>query len=78
MDKVVEIISDVLSSNSKTIRVNKEDMLTKDVQAVFSQINSDIVEYALIGFCARMEQVKNKKAYLITTLYNEWCNWNTE
>lgn len=70
LDELVAIMLDVICSTSDTIRVNGEDMPQEVVKSRFLKLNSSHIDYVLTALKKNTSEVKNIRAYLITTLYN--------
>ncbi len=72
VDSIVDIMLDVYTSHSGTIRVAKQEKAIKLVQRVFNKIDDMTVEYILDCFNVTSSQKKigNIKQYLLTALYN--------
>ncbi|MCM1277319.1 MAG: DUF6017 domain-containing protein [Lachnospiraceae bacterium] len=70
VDELVEIMLDVVCSTSETVRVNGEDMLQEVVKSRFLKLGGSHIDYVLTSLKKTTSDVKNMRAYLITTLYN--------
>ena len=70
IDELVEIMVDACTSDSRTLRIGKEDKPQVLVQSRFEKYDYSMMEYVL--FCLRdnTTKVHNIKSYLLTTLYN--------
>lgn len=70
-DQMLELIYDVLNSNAKTIRIGKEDKPSEVVKARLLKLNYMHIQY-VVDEVIELSNIKNKKAYLITSLYNSY------
>lgn len=70
VDELVEIMLDVVCSSQSTVRVHGEDLPNEVVKSRFLKINHEHIEYVLLSLKRNTSDVKNIRAYLITTLYN--------
>ena len=70
VDELVEIMLDVVYSSQSTVRVHGEDLPHEVVKSRFLKLNHEHIEYVLLSLKRNTSDVKNIRAYLITTLYN--------
>lgn len=70
VDELVEIMLDVVCSTKETIRVNKEDVPHEVVKSRFLKLTYEHIDYVLLALKRNTSDVKNIRAFLITTLYN--------
>ena len=70
VDELVEIMVDVVCSSQSTVRVHGEDLPHEVVKSRFLKLNHEHIEYVLLSLKRNTSDVKNIRAYLITTLYN--------
>ena len=70
VDELVEIMVDVVCSTKETIRVNKEDVPHEVVKSRFLKLTYEHIDYVLLALKRNTSDVKNIRAFLITTLYN--------
>lgn len=70
VDELVEIMLDVACSAKKTFWVNSEEMPKEAVKSRFLKLTHGHIEYVLLSLKRNTSDVKNIRAYLITTLYN--------
>lgn len=69
INDIVDTMCDVMISNHKTTRVNKQNISTELVKNTFMKLKMSNIEYTLE--CLKMTpKINNIRAYLITTLYN--------
>lgn len=70
VDELVEIMLDVVCSSKSVIGVHGEDLPHEVVKSRFLKLNHEHIEYVLLSLKRNTSDVKNIRAYLITTLYN--------
>lgn len=70
VDELAEIMLDVVCSTKSTIRVNSEEVPTEMVKSRFLKLTHEHIEYVLLSLKRNTSDVKNIRAFLITTLYN--------
>ena len=70
LDEIVLIMTDVVCSRSPTIRINKQDYPTDVVKSRFLKITSEHIEYIHDSLKDNTSNVRNIRAFLITTIYN--------
>ena len=70
LDEIFEIILDTLCSHRQTIRIAGEEKPMEIVKSAFMKLESSHIEYALDCLKANTTEVRNIKAYILTTLYN--------
>ena len=71
---------DVVCSKEPYIRINKQDYPHEVVKSRFLKINSDNVEYINFALQNNTSDVRNIRAFLITTIYRStetMDNWYT-
>ncbi|WP_317853776.1 DUF6017 domain-containing protein [Chakrabartyella piscis] len=76
VDELVAIMVDVMVVDTKTIRVDGEDKPRALVRHRLNQLNYHDVIHVLDGFKSLTSHIKNKKAYLLTMLYNSKMEMN--
>jgi len=69
-DSFLELICEVLSSNSTTMRIGNEQLNTDRVKNRFRQLEYCHIEYVLDSFKKTTSEIHNIRAYLLTALYN--------
>lgn len=69
-DSIVEILSDVMSSRKKQIRIAKEDKPIDDVRERLSKLGYEHICYVIKSVSSQASKPRNIKAYLLTALYN--------
>lgn len=72
LDSFIEIILETLNSNSETIRVNKQDIPIEAVKSRLIKLRYPHLIYVADEISKRNEIIKNKRAYIITSLYNSY------
>ena len=70
VDELVEIMLDVVCSSKSVIGVHGEDLPHEVVKSRYLKLNHEHIEYVLLSLKRNTIDVKNIRAYLITTLYN--------
>lgn len=70
LDNIVDLASEILTSSRPTVRVNKEERRTAQVQAQFRKLNMSHIRYIMDCLANNTTEVRNIKAMLITSLYN--------
>ena len=78
LDEIVEIMVDVVCSREPFIRINKEPFPKEIVKARFLKINSSHIEYINLALKSNASNVRNIRAFLITTIYRSFetiDNW---
>lgn len=70
VNEMVEIMLDAVCSTRPTICINGEDMPQQVVKSRFLKLNSSHIEYVLHAMDECPSDIRNIKAYMLTTLYN--------
>lgn len=70
VNEMVEIMLDAICSTRPTIRINGEDMPQQVVKSRFLKLNSSHIEYVLHAMNECPSDIRNIRAYMLTTLYN--------
>ena len=70
VNELVEIMLDAVCSKSPTIRINGEDMPQQVVKSRFLKLDSSHIEYVFHAMKECPSNIRNIRAYLLTTLYN--------
>lgn len=70
VNEMVEVMLDVICSTRPTIRINGEDMPQQVVKSRFLKLNSSHIEYVLHAMDECPSDIRNIRAYMLTTLYN--------
>ena len=70
VNEMVEIMLDAICSSRPTIRINGEDMPQQVVKSRFLKLNSSHIEYVLHAMDECPSDIRNIRAYMLTTLYN--------
>ena len=70
LGEIVEIMLDAVCSTAPTIRINGEDMPQQVVKSRFLKLDSSHIEYVFHAMKDCPSNVRNIRAYLLTTLYN--------
>ncbi len=69
-DCILELICDVLCSTSPGIKIGGETIPTTKVQARFRRLKFEHVSYVLDSLEKTTTEITNRRAYLLTALYN--------
>lgn len=78
LDEIVAIMVDVVCSKNPYIRINKQDVPQEAVKSRFLKINSMHIEYINFALQENTSDVRNIRAFLITTIYRSYetaDNW---
>lgn len=67
--EIVDVILDTMCSNSKTIRIAKDDKPKDIVHSQFMKLNANHIRYVL-DVLEHSSDIRNMKQYILTTLYN--------
>ena len=70
VNEMVEIMLDAICSTRPTIRINGEEMPQQVVKSRFLKLNSSHIEYVLHAMDECPSDIRNIRAYMLTTLYN--------
>lgn len=70
VDEFVELMLDVICSGKKTVRVNGAEIPREVVKSRFLKIKSLHIDYVLDALKRSAPDIRNIRAYLLTTLYN--------
>ena len=69
LDEIVGIMVEVICSREQVIRINKQDYPQEVVKSRFLKINSMNIEYVYDSLQQNTSNVRNIRAFLITTIY---------
>ena len=70
LSEIIEIMLDAVCSTAPTIRINGEDMPQQVVKSRFLKLDSSHIEYVFHAMKECPSNIRNIRAYLLTTLYN--------
>ncbi len=70
VESLLELMVDVVSSTSSTIRIGSEVLPADTVKRRFMQLDSSHIEYVIDALKQTTTKIYNIRAYLLTTLYN--------
>lgn len=73
VDEFIKIMTDVVCSNSPTVRVNGEAMSRELVSARFMDFTSEDIDCVLDSLKNKSSATANTRNYLITVLYNAYA-----
>lgn len=69
LDEIVALMVDVVCSRAPAIRINKQDYPQEVVKSRFLKINASHIEYIYFALRENTSNVRNIRAFLITTIY---------
>lgn len=78
LDEIVTIMVDVVCSHEPTIRINKQEYPHEVVKSRFLKIDSSHIEYIDFALRSNTSEVRNIRAFLITTIFRSFetvDNW---
>ena len=78
LDEIVAIMVDVVCSDEPTVRINKQEYPHEVVKSRFLKIDSSHIEYIDFALRSNTSDVRNIRAFLITTIYRSFetaDNW---
>lgn len=78
LDEIVAIMVDVVCSHEPTIRINKQEYPHEVVKSRFLKIDSSHIEYIDFALRSNTSEVRNIRAFLITTIFRSFetvDNW---
>ncbi len=70
VDEVVGLMADVMCSTQSTVRIGGENIPLPQVQARFYRLDYLLMVYVFECLRRNTTQVRNIRAYLLTTLFN--------
>lgn len=70
VDEVVGLMADVMCSTQSTVRIGGENIPLPQVQARFYRLDYSLMVYVFECLRRNTTQVRNIRAYLLTTLFN--------
>ena len=70
IDEILELLVDTVCSKAKTIRCAGEDRPAEVVKSRFMKLEYSHIQYVLDCIHENTTEVRNIKAYMLTTLYN--------
>lgn len=78
LDEIVTLMVDVVCTTEPTIRINKQEYPREVVKSRFLKIDSSHIEYIYLSLKENTSNVRNIRAFLITTIYRAFetaDNW---
>ena len=72
IDEIVELMVDVVCSKEPYIRINKQEYPQEVVKGRFLKIDSSHIEYIYFALRENCSNVRNIRAFLITTIYRSF------
>lgn len=70
LQEIVDIILDVVCSCAQTIRINGEDIPVSVIKSRYLKLNDSHIEYVIDSMAKNPSDIRNIRAYILTTLYN--------
>ena len=70
IDEIVNIMTEVVAINNSPMRINGSMVSAEVVKNQFLKIKYDDIEYILSVMADNTAEIRNIRAYLITTIYN--------
>ena len=70
IDEIVDIMTEVVAINNSPMRINGSMVSAEVVKNQFLKIKYDDIEYILSVMADNTAEIRNIRAYLITTIYN--------
>lgn len=70
IDEIVDILTEAMCSNRKTIRASGEDYPASVVKSKLLKLNYEHIEYVLDCMNTNTTQIRNIKQYMLTALFN--------
>lgn len=74
LDMIVDIITEVYCSTSKTFWINKCNIPKETVKSRFAKLTENEIREVLISLKKRAKNVENPRTYVLTTLFNVSVN----
>lgn len=74
LNEIVELITEIVSSNRKSYKISGTEYLGEIVKSRMLKLEYRHVEYVLISLSKTFVEIKNIKAYLISTLFNSYTS----
>ena len=69
-DEIVELMTDVLCTTCPAVRIGGTEVPIEQVRGRFRSLNYGHLEYIFDSMRKNTTQIRNIRAYLLTTLYN--------
>ena len=70
INELVGLMVDVVCSKEPKIRIGNDDKPQQVVKSMFLKVNQDHITYVLDCLAKNKEKIRNRRAYLLTALYN--------
>lgn len=70
LDNIVDLLTDVVASTAATVRIGGEQIPMRIVRERFLKLDMSHIEYVLECLGQTKTEIRNIRAYLLTTLYN--------
>lgn len=76
VNELLSVMVDVVCSRKPSMRINQEDKPTAVVKSAFLKLGQEHIEYVIDSFEKNTTEIKNPRAYMITSLYNALSTYN--
>lgn len=70
VNEMIEVMLDAICSTSPTLRINNTDMPKEVVKSRLLKLNSSHIDYVFDAMRKSPSDIRNIRAYMLTTLYN--------
>ena len=70
VNEMIEVMLDAICSTSPTLRINNTDMPKEVVKSRLLKLNSSHIDYVFDAMKKSPSDIRNIRAYMLTTLYN--------
>ena len=76
LDEILELMTEVVTSKKKEIKINQEQIPQEAVKSRFLKITSEHIKYIIESLSQNTKKVSNIRGYLISTIYNSYTTMN--
>ena len=70
LDEIVNLITDTYCSNERYVRIGKRDISIATVRKRLLMLTAEHIEYVINSLERNTTEIKNMRAYMLTSLYN--------
>ena len=70
LDEIVSLITDTYCSNESYVRIGKRKIAIKTVRKRLQMLTAEHIEYVISSLERNTTEIKNMRAYMLTSLYN--------
>ena len=70
LDEIVSLLADTITSTAETVRINQIHIPIDKVWWRLKKLTAEHIEYVISSLEKKSTEIKNMRAYLLTTLYN--------